>query len=907
MKMQRGPSAIEEKIRRQAMIFAGIGLYRYRFDGKIVAMDPVAFNLLDLQHKHPSEETVIGQNIEEVVDYESKGTLRTQIQEQGEVHGYEWSLRTATGEERLLIEDCYLLAEPETGDESILVVVRDITERRRIEEALQTSLEQYRSTLDAMPDAVHVVDRDLRILFFNQAFRRFSEKAGLSSSPVGWTIFEAFPFLPPLVREQYESVFSTGTPLVSEEISQVHGKTFYTQTRKIPVIEKGRVIRVVTVLHDLTESHQAEVALRESEEKYRTLVEMLPHSLSVFQDGKVMFTNEATRRMFRYPESGPPLGQDILAVVPEAEKVRLMGFVRDRMSGRPDAPERYETVLRRADGEEFPAEVFVRMIAYSGRLAEQVLVADITEQRRAQDALAASEALYRELFENANDLVYTHDLQGRMLSLNKAGETLTGYSREEALTMNVLDVVAPEDRELAKEMVLRKVFDSEPTQYELEILSKDGRRIPVEVSTRVIERNGEPFAIQGIARDISERRRAEQERIRLEAQMQHAQKLEGLGVLAGGIAHDFNNLLVGIMGYAGLAATRTPPESPVHTHIQRIEQSAQRAAELTNQLLAYSGRGMYVIQPLDLSRLASEMGHLLSAAVSKKAQLRYECQPNLPLIEGDTAQIHQVVMNLITNASDAIGEDEGVITIRTFVQDANAEFLSTMYVDDGLLPGRYVCLEVSDTGCGMDDETLTRMFDPFFSTKFAGRGLGLAAVLGIVRSHKGGLQVQSGLGKGTAFRVFFPVRTVEENEGMAFAAAPDFGQLGEWKGAGVILVADDEAPARAVAREAFEMHGFTVLTAENGREAVDMFRANAEAVVAVLLDLTMPVMNGDEALEHIHAIRPDVPVVLSSGYTEQDCSRRFTSGGPAAFVQKPYLLSQLIACFRSVLDKERPA
>jgi PAS domain S-box-containing protein len=589
------------------------------------------------------------------------------------------------------------------------------------------------------------------------------------------------------------------------------------------------------------------------------------------------------------------IGTTVRDQLPAGVADDVMAYVDRALETRSIQTFEFQTPLR---GEMHDYEV---RLVVSGEDEALAIIRDISNRKRAEQALRESEERYRELFENANDIVYTHDFSGRFTSLNKAGEEIRGYSREEALRMNAIDITPPEHRALAREMVQRKLEGDPITRYEIELTAKDGRRIPVEVSTRVIYEEGKPVGIQGIARDITEHRRAEEERRRLEAQIQHAQKLEGLGVLAGGIAHDFNNLLVGMLGYAGLALTKLPPGVPARGYVEKIEASAQRAAELTNQMLAYSGRGTFVLRPINLFELVEDVGRLLSASVSKKATLRYHCAPDLPPIVGDPAQINQVIMNLITNASDALGDEAGIITLSVTPVTADRPFLARSYLDDSLPEGRYVCLEVSDTGCGMDKDTLARIFDPFFSTKFAGRGLGLAAVLGIVRGHKGAIRVYSEPGKGTTFKVLLPAAP-SANEPDA-QAEPEGGGLRSWRGTGVILVADDEEAARSVAREVFEDRGFDVLTASDGLEAVEVFRTHADEVSAVLLDLTMPVMGGKEAFEKILEIRPGVPVILSSGYTERDATTRFVKMPPAAFVQKPYVLIELVRKLHDVLAK----
>jgi CheY-like chemotaxis protein len=378
--------------------------------------------------------------------------------------------------------------------------------------------------------------------------------------------------------------------------------------------------------------------------------------------------------------------------------------------------------------------------------------------------------------------------------------------------------------------------------------------------------------------DITDRKNAEEERQRLEAQVQHAQKLESLGVLAGGIAHDFNNLLTGILGNVSRATMKVAPGSELAVSLGRVERAAERAAELTNQMLAYAGKGTFDIGSVAVNSVVRELLPLLQSSVTKKAKLEFELDPALPDIEGDRSQIEQVMMNLITNASDALDEGEGIIRLRTGV---------TRDVRGAERDTPFVTLEVSDTGKGMDDETRARMFDPFFTTKFTGRGLGLAAVQGIVRGHRGSIRVETRPGEGTKFTVLFPAdpRSRIAPEGGAPRA--------DVRGTGTVLVVDDEEIVREVIRSALEDAGYQVLLANDGIEGVETFRARASDVVAVVVDVSMPRMSGEETLRQLRAIAPAVPVLLTSGYTEQAARERLAAD-VAAFIQKPFRSSDLV-------------
>ncbi|MCC6696413.1 MAG: response regulator [Candidatus Hydrogenedentes bacterium] len=407
-----------------------------------------------------------------------------------------------------------------------------------------------------------------------------------------------------------------------------------------------------------------------------------------------------------------------------------------------------------------------------------------------------------------------------------------------------------------------------------------------------------PEGILSIVTEVTDKVKREEEHSRIQSQILQSQKLESLGVLAGGVAHDFNNLLMSILGYASLALGDLPASSPAHESIQQVELAAQRAADLCKQMLAYSGRGHFVVHPVDLSSMVADMDHLLSLATSKSATLKYNLAPNLPLVDADPGQLRQVLMNLVTNASDAIGDRSGLIGIATGVMECDNAYLQDLFIDEVLPSGRYVYLEVSDNGVGMDKNTTRRIFEPFFSTKFTGRGLGLAAVLGIVRGHNGTVKVYSEPGKGTTMKVLLPVHDSSRHFEDGALAKKD-----AWRGTGTILVVDDETTVRTVTRAALQRAGFSVLEACDGEEALQLLEAHLSEIRLVLLDVTMPRMGGEEAYRRIRQLSRTIPVVLSSGYNEQDATGQFNGKGLSGFIQKPYRPSDLIVRIRELLNE----
>jgi len=411
------------------------------------------------------------------------------------------------------------------------------------------------------------------------------------------------------------------------------------------------------------------------------------------------------------------------------------------------------------------------------------------------------------------------------------------------------------------------------------------------------DKQGKPVRFTGTHTDVTDRKRAEQERIRLEQQLLHTQKLESLGVLAGGIAHDFNNILTAIMGNADLALKKLGKDSPAFENLRRVERAAAQAADLARQMLNYSGKGKFVVEHLDLGTLLEEMLHLLEVSISKKVELRLNLAPALPSVEADPTQMRQIVMNLVINASDAIGDQSGTITISTGCAHYDRGTLKGVWNNQQLSEGEYVYLEIADTGCGMDKETLGRVFDPFFTTKFTGRGLGMAAVLGIIRGHQGAIKVQSEPGRGSTFSILLPasgkpVELFEDTNGEA-----------HWRGSGKVLLVDDEENVRAIGKEMLEELGFEVVTASDGLEALQIYERTPEVAV-VVLDLTMPNMDGEQCLRELRRLDGNVKVIMSSGFSESEVTRKFLGKGMGGFVHKPYTFATLRNAVMQLLAAE---
>ena len=520
---------------------------------------------------------------------------------------------------------------------------------------------------------------------------------------------------------------------------------------------------------------------------------------------------------------------------------------------------------------------------------------DITERKQAEKELLYSMSLTNAAFESTLDGILIVERGGKIARWNqkfvdlwRVPQHLLDTTVKDPVLNFATSQVANPDEFLAKVLELYE----HPEESSIDtIYLADGRIFdrysqPIRVGEEIMGRFWS-------FRDITERTHSEGERLKLEQQLLHAQKLESLGVLAGGIAHDFNNILTSIIGNAELALLRINKESPGVDNLHKIEEAAARAADLAKQMLAYSGKGKFVIENINLNLLLEDMLHMLEVSISKKAVLRINLAPDLPSVEADATQIRQIVMNLVINASEAIGEKSGVIAVTTGCMDCNKDYLKNVWLDENLIEGLYVYLEIADTGCGMNKNTLAKLFDPFFTTKFTGRGLGMAAVLGIVKGHKGAIKVYSEPGKGTSFKILLPASS---------KPAKIFNHNSyenNWKGSGTVLLVDDEETVRGIGKEMLQEFGFTTITANDGREAVEIFKTTP-GISFVILDLTMPHMDGEQCFRELRQFKPDVKVIMSSGFSEHEVTQNFMGKGLAGFIQKPYKLSALKEAIQNI-------
>ena len=618
------------------------------------------------------------------------------------------------------------------------------------------------------------------------------------------------------------------------------------------------------------ENARLRAALQVSEGERRALLRFLDTSalaITIFRrDGTILLVNRlAARNLGGVPAQFE--GENLYAMFPE-----LADQTRARIEQALDrsAPLVVQTRAKLLAGERWFQSTYNPVFDGDTPVAVQVVSEDITELKRVEHMLEATEGRLASVLEHAPHFIGVLDLDGVIRFINRAPDALP---IERVIGMKVTELLPGTYAARVQAGMDAVRTSAQACLFELAELF--GRHWEIRLAP--IFRHGEVHQIVAFVLDVTDRQRASERERELEAQVQHAQKLESLGVLAGGIAHDFNNLLVGILCNAQLAQRRAGTGGRDDC-LRDIVTAAQRAAELCRQMLAYAGRGQLALASVDLSALAAEILDLVRATLSKRARVISECPAGLPLIEGDATQLRQVVMNLLTNASDALDGNDGVI------------LLSCGTTPEG------VYVEVKDTGAGMDAETQRCMFDPFFTTKPRGSGLGLSAVLGIVRRHRGEIHVDSEPGRGTTVRIVLPVviGQVEEHPAPAVAVPAATGRT--------ILVVDDEPIVRRLARNALEDAGHRVVVAADGVEALERYAEDPSAIDAVLLDLTMPRMDGRQTLTHLRARDRDLPVVLASGLDPGAGDRAaWDTDAATQFLAKPYHVDELLAAMDRAL------
>ncbi|MCB2191481.1 MAG: PAS domain S-box protein [Deltaproteobacteria bacterium] len=536
-------------------------------------------------------------------------------------------------------------------------------------------------------------------------------------------------------------------------------------------------------------------------------------------------------------------------------------------------------------------------LAFVGGVADQVAQAlTNAERKKAQAALQESEERFRHLFDSISDLIYTHDEKGRLLSVNQAVVRLLGYSREELLGRPMSDFMTTKAREAFGSQYLHQLLEQGQSEGVAVLVAKDQSLHSVEYRNLLVAKDGVPY-VSGSGREITQRLEAERELKQLQERLIQAQKMEAVGNLASGIAHDFNNILQGVSGYVQMLSQKPQADPVSRKYLDEVDSAVGRAAELVRRLLTFGRKAQAELRPVDLNREVTQAIRILERTIPKMVMIELELAPELMAINGDPNQLEQVIMNLVTNARDAMPQG-GILTIATGDVELDGEFCRT---HPGLEPGAYVRLEVRDQGQGMDKETVSHVFEPFYTTKEvgAGTGLGLFTVYGIVESHAGYISCDSALGQGTIFTIYLPAK--EEKAAIMVPQDPGAGPVEG--GSEAILLVDDEEAILEVVRDVLEQHGYSVLTADSGEGALELFGQEDGNVDLVILDLGMPGMGGDRCLELLREQVPEVKVVVATGYAGTDKRKEILSAGASGFISKPYRLDSLLRTVRQILDR----
>jgi PAS domain S-box-containing protein len=631
---------------------------------------------------------------------------------------------------------------------------------------------------------------------------------------------------------------------------------------------------------------QRQESLTEAAASARDLLYTTLHSIgdgviSTDAQGRITFLNPVAERLTGFSGAeaqGRPI-EEVFRIANEETRATVDNPVRRVLREGQVVGLANHTVLVSRGGFDVPVDDSGAPIrSRDGKLEGAVLVfRDVTARRKAEEELRLSERRFRTVADSAPVMICSDDANGLRDYCNLPWLQFTGRTLEQELGHGWHEGIHPDDRTRAIEIFERVFRDRQPLTFEFRLRKSDGQY--AWVLGRKVPRFGSEGGFLGYIgsyTDIDDRRRAEE-------RMRHAAKLESLGVLAGGIAHDFNNLLVAIMGNASLLEDEIPPGAPAREMLDSVIKASERAAMLTSQILAYSGQGRFVVEPLDLSEQVRQITALLQASLAKNVEVRLDLAAGLPLVEADASQIQQLIMNLVVNAAEAVGPGSGLVEVVTGDKVVDAAEMAQWVLADNVQPGRFVVLTVIDNGIGMDAQTQARIFDPFFTTKFTGRGLGLAAALGITRGHGGGIKLVSAPGEGTTFQIFLPAAAVAGTSPSPVPCQP-------FRGTGCILVVDDEDMVREAARHSLERAGYTPLVASSGAEAVELLSGHAAEVLLILLDMTMPGLSGEETLERLRSIRANIPIVISSGYSELVAQRRF-GNRIDGFLQKPYTVT----------------
>ncbi len=784
---------------------------------------------------------------------------------------------------------------------------RDITERKQAEEAVRESEEKYRLLADNVTDVIWVRDMNLHLTYISPSVK----------DQQGYTVKEAMNRT--LEETLTPGSFKLAREVFAEELEIERGKQKGTQRSRTIEVEinckdnstiwaeikmsffrdqNGKPLGVIGVTRNITERKQAEEGLRESEEKYRSLFENTGTATFITdEDMTVSQVNAKCEELSGYSRDEIVGKMKTSDFIPIEELDRIKKYHFERRKKDDDIPPEYELKLVDKDGN--IKNVFIQVGMIPGTKKSIASIIDITPQKQAEKALRESEKQYRELANSLPQVVFEMDANGLITFANRNAFEFYGYTQDDfEKGVTALQMLIPEDRDRALDNIQMRLKGEELGSREYTALRKDGTTFPVALHVNPIIYENEPVGLRGIMIDITDRKLAEEEKKKLEAQLQQAQKMESIGTLAGGIAHDFNNILSPIILYAEMVLEDISEDSPLRFSIEEIYRASLRAKDLVKQILTFSHQAEQEKIPLKISPIVKEALKLLRASLPSTIEIRQNIEVKDSVVLADPTQIHQILMNLCTNAAHSMRDRGGVLEVSLVDVVLHSDDIDH---PGDLDPGQYTKLTVSDTGHGIEPAIMERIFDPYFTTqeKGKGTGLGLSVVHGIVNTHGGHISVYSEPGKGARFDVFLPL--FDSADIKAEIISLDKLAAGDEH----ILLVDDEKVVVDVVQQMLERLGYQVTVRTSSIEALEVFRESKDKFDLVITDLTMPNMTGDKLAGELMNIRPDIPIILCTGFSEMMSKEKTEALGIKGFLMKPIVKNDLTKTVREVLDKSQ--
>jgi PAS domain S-box-containing protein len=777
------------------------------------------------------------------------------------------------------------------GEKVIQGIVRDVTEKKRSEERLRESEELYRTLAYTSPDGVTTTDLNGNITY---ASKRTLELHGFEKpgEMIGKSAFDLFaPEDHDRAREN--TIITMQKGVVRDAVYTLlrkDGSRFIGELNAALIRDaRGRPKAFIATTRDITERKREEQRLRESEVKYRTLVEQSLQGVLIIQGYRVVFANPAMVEIIGYSVEELPTfsAEEIQSLIHPDDREFVWTRFKQRLEGKP-VPQRYELRAMHKDGNFRWLEIFSTAIEFLEKPAIQATFIDITDRKQMESAIRESEEKFRTLAEQSPNMIFINK-KGAVVYVNDRCSEIMGYTKDEFYSpdFDYTILIAPEYGDLMRSNFERHMKGEDVGPIDYALVTKGERRLDGILTSKLIAYQGET-AILGIITDITERKM-------LEERLRQAQKMEAVGTLAGGIAHDFNNILVGITGYSDLLLAQLDEDSQARNDVLEIKKSADRAASLTKQLLAFGRRQMLQMKAINLNEVVTRMENMLVRLTEEDIELITRLESGLRSVKADKHQMELAIINLAINARDAM-PGGGKLTIST--ENVLFDEESCKSVPDAR-PGEFVCLSVSDTGIGMDEGTKERVFEPFFSTKEFGKGtgLGLATVYGSIKQHNGWINVYSEPGAGSAYKIFLPV-SEKESETVEEKTEP----LAKLRGKGdrILLVEDDESVRKFTAR-VLRKHGYTVKEAVSAEEGLDIFEREKGEFDLVFSDVVLPGRTGLQLAEDLLPRKPELRVILTSGYTEQKSQWRLIQEKGFHFIQKPYSINDLLVMVRDAI------